>query len=83
VNLKTEIEPQVLKWLGETCGTIDKNRIKGRYGTTSWHRQATDRSAAAHPEPIVQQAVRMILEPIWENDFADESIGYRPVTTRH
>jgi retron-type reverse transcriptase len=20
----------------------------------------------------------MILEPIWENDFAEESIGYRP-----
>ena len=29
-------------------------------------------------DKIVQQAVKMILEPIWENDFADESIGYRP-----
>lgn len=29
-------------------------------------------------DKIVQQAVRMVLEPIWENDFADESIGYRP-----
>ena len=29
-------------------------------------------------DKIVQQAVRMILEPIWENNFADESIGYRP-----
>ena len=29
-------------------------------------------------DKIAQQAVRMILEPIWENDFADESIGYRP-----
>lgn len=29
-------------------------------------------------DKIVQQAVRMILEPVWENDFADESIGYRP-----
>ena len=29
-------------------------------------------------DKIVQQAVRMILEPIWENDFGDESIGYRP-----
>jgi len=29
-------------------------------------------------DKIVQQAVRMILEPIWENDFAEESIGYRP-----
>jgi RNA-directed DNA polymerase len=29
-------------------------------------------------DKIVQQAVRMILEPIWENDFVDESIGYRP-----
>jgi len=28
-------------------------------------------------DKIVQQAVRMILEPIWENDFADESIGSR------
>jgi len=29
-------------------------------------------------DKIVQQAVRMILEAIWENDFVDESIGYRP-----
>jgi group II intron reverse transcriptase/maturase len=29
-------------------------------------------------DKIVQQAVRMILEPIWETDFVDESIGYRP-----
>jgi len=26
-------------------------------------------------DKIVQQAVRMILEPIWENDFADEKVG--------
>jgi RNA-directed DNA polymerase len=29
-------------------------------------------------DKIVQQAVRMILESIWENDFVDESIGHRP-----
>ncbi len=29
-------------------------------------------------DKIVQQAVKMILEPIWEHDFVDESIGYRP-----
>jgi len=29
-------------------------------------------------DKIVQQAVRMILESIWENDFLAESIGYRP-----
>jgi RNA-directed DNA polymerase len=29
-------------------------------------------------DKIVQQAVKMILEPIWEKDFVDESIGYRP-----
>jgi len=33
-------------------------------------------------DKIVQQAVRMILEPIWENDFVDESIGYRPGRSR-
>ena len=27
-------------------------------------------------DKIVQQAVRMILEPIWENDLVDESIGW-------
>ncbi len=27
-------------------------------------------------DKIVQQAVKMILEPIWEHDFVDESIGY-------
>lgn len=29
-------------------------------------------------DKIVQQAVRMILEAIWEEDFVEESIGYRP-----
>jgi group II intron reverse transcriptase/maturase len=29
-------------------------------------------------DKIVQQAVRMILESIWEHDFLAESIGYRP-----
>jgi group II intron reverse transcriptase/maturase len=29
-------------------------------------------------DKIVQQAVKMILEPIWEKDFVEESIGYRP-----
>ena len=29
-------------------------------------------------DKIVQQAVKMILEPIWETEFVDESIGYRP-----
>ena len=29
-------------------------------------------------DKIVQQAVKMILEAIWEEDFYDESIGYRP-----
>ena len=26
--------------LGETCKPMDKNRIEGRYGTTSWHNTA-------------------------------------------
>jgi len=29
-------------------------------------------------DKIVQQAVKMILEAIWEEDFYEESIGYRP-----
>lgn len=29
-------------------------------------------------DKIVQQAVAMILGAIWEEDFADESVGYRP-----
>jgi len=27
---------------------------------------------------IVQEALRMILEPIWESDFSDQSFGFRP-----
>jgi len=27
---------------------------------------------------IVQEALRMILEPIWEADFDNESYGFRP-----
>jgi group II intron reverse transcriptase/maturase len=29
-------------------------------------------------DKIVQRAVVMIIEPIWETDFVEESIGYRP-----
>lgn len=34
-------------------------------------------------DKIVQQAVRMILEAIWETDFVEESIGYRPGRGAH
>ena len=63
-------------------------------GSAEWLRVKVKRSAHGSAKPgstkmrplgipvledkIVQQAVKMILEPIWENDFVDESIGYRP-----
>ena len=34
-------------------------------------------------DKIVQQAVRWVVEPIWESEFCDESYGYRPKRNAH
>ncbi len=34
-------------------------------------------------DKIVQQAVRWVVEPIWESEFCDESYGYRPKRSAH
>ncbi len=63
-------------------------RLKhGRYRARCVRRRWIPRPGGRKPRPlgipvvedkIVQQAVGMILGAIWEEDFADESIGYRP-----
>ena len=34
----------------QTCEPMNKNRIEGRYGTTSWHNTVTALAALAAPE---------------------------------
>jgi RNA-directed DNA polymerase len=79
---------------GEYAQNLDENlhalelRLKeGRYRATPVKRRWIAKPGSDKMRPlgipvledkIVQQAVRMILEPIWENDFVEESIGYRP-----
>ena len=52
--------------------------VKRRWITKAGSKKLRPLGIPVLEDKIVQQAVRMILEPIWENDFADESIGYRP-----
>lgn len=64
-----------------------ESRLKaGRYRATCVKRQWIAKPGSSKMRPlgipvledkIVQQAVKMILEAIWEADFHDESIGYR------
>ena len=64
-----------------------ESRLKaGRYRATSVKRRWIAKPGSNKMRPlgipvledkIVQQAVKMILESIWEADFYDESIGYR------
>ena len=79
---------------GEYAENLDENllalemRLKqGSYRARPVKRRWTAKAGSSKLRPlgipvledkIVQQAVKMILEPIWENDFAEQSIGYRP-----
>ena len=64
-----------------------ETRLKaGRYRAMSVKRRWIAKPGSSKMRPlgipvledkIVQQAVKMILEAIWESDFVDESIGYR------
>lgn len=78
----------------EYAGNLDENLLalearlrEGRYRARPVRRRWIAKAGSDKMRPlgipvledkIVQQAVRMILEPIWENDFVDESTGYRP-----
>jgi group II intron reverse transcriptase/maturase len=65
----------------ESClkqGSYRAQPVKRRWITKAGSKKLRPLGIPVLEDKIVQQAVRMILEPIWENDFADESIGYRP-----
>lgn len=73
--------------LEENLLTLESRLREGKYRALPVKRRWIAKAGSNKMRPlgipvledkIVQQAVRMILEPIWENDFADESIGYRP-----
>lgn len=65
---------------------LEKRLKEGRYRATPVKRRWIPKSGGklrplgipVLEDKIVQHAVRRILEAIWEEDFYDESIGYRP-----
>ena len=72
--------------LEERLVDLEARLKEGRYRATSVKRQWIAKPGSAKMRPlgipviedkIVQQAVKMILEAIWEPDFVDESVGYR------
>jgi group II intron reverse transcriptase/maturase len=73
--------------LGENLARLEERLKHGRYRARSVRRRWIPKPGGRKLRPlgipvvedkIVQQAVAMILGAIWEEDFADESIGYRP-----
>ena len=72
--------------LDENLLALESRLKEGKYRAQPVRRRWIAKAGSSKMRPlgipvledkIVQQAVRMILEPIWENDFVDESIGYR------
>lgn len=72
--------------LAERLEELEERLRSGRYRATSVRRRWIAKPGSVKMRPlgipvledkIVQQAVRMILEAIWEKDFVSESIGYR------
>lgn len=58
-------------------GRYRARNVKRRWIAKPGSRKRRPLGIPALEDKIVQQAVRMILESIWEADFAEESIGYR------
>ena len=74
------------KELGSNLGNLESRLKAGRYRARSVKRRWIAKAGSRKRRPlgipvledkIVQQAVKMILESIWEADFVEESIGYR------
>lgn len=72
--------------LESNLAELEKRLREGRYRATPVKRRWIPKSGGklrplgipVLEDKIVQHAVRRILEAIWEEDFHDESIGYRP-----
>ena len=72
--------------LEANLAALEKRLADGRYRATPVKRRWIPKSGGklrplgipVLEDKIVQHAVRRILEAIWEEDFCDESIGYRP-----
>ena len=72
--------------LESNLAALEKRLKEGRYRATPVKRHWIPKSGGklrplgipVLEDKIVQHAVRRILEAIWEEDFHDESIGYRP-----
>ena len=58
-------------------GRYRAQHVKRRWIPKSGGRKLRPLGIPVLEDKIVQQAVKMILEAIWEEDFYDESIGYR------
>jgi group II intron reverse transcriptase/maturase len=59
------------------AGRYRARSVKRRWIAKAGSRKRRPLGIPVLEDKIVQQAVRMILETIWEEDFVDESIGYR------
>ncbi len=50
----------------QTCELMDKNRIEGRYGTTSWHNTAKSSGLPVEVNAVVVQGSIVPLPGEWE-----------------
>ena len=72
---------------GQELETLSRQLREGRYEPQAVRRVWIDKPGSPEKRPlgipavrdrIVQTALRMVLEPIFERDFAPESFGFRP-----
>ncbi len=80
------VHAEYAKNLEERLNELASRLKTGRYRATCVKRHWIAKPGSSKMRPlgipvledkILQQAVKMIIEPIWEADFCDESIGYR------
>jgi RNA-directed DNA polymerase len=65
------------------CGQYRAQKLRRRWIPKVGSDKLRPLGIPAVEDKIVQQAVKMILEAIWESDFVEESIGYRPGRGAH
>ena len=75
---RLEDEPEETQRGTADAGTIDRKQIRRHYIPKPGSKEKRPLGIPTVRDRVVQTALRMVLEPIFEHEFAEHSYGFRP-----